>query len=142
MAVTSTVANKIKYLFATKAIDFANDTFKCCLMAVGFSFDKDAHHYYSDISASETADGNGYTTGGVSMSGVSVTEDDTNDYTTVAWDNPTWAASGGSIEGIGAIVYDDTVANKPIVGYIDFGTTETAVDTKTYTVSTVVFRVA
>jgi len=142
MAVTSTVANKIKYLFATKAIDFANDTFKCCLMAAGFSFDKDAHHYYSDISASETADGNGYTTGGVSMSGVSVTEDDTNDYTTVAWDNPTWAASGGSIEGIGAIVYDDTVANKPIVGYIDFGTTETAVDTKTYTVSTVVFRVA
>lgn len=143
MSVTSTVANKIKYLMATKAIDFANDTFKICLMDTGYSFDKDADHYYSDISASELSTANGYTAGGATLSGVSVTEDDTNDRTTVAWGtNPAWTASGGSISAIGAIVYDDTVANDPIVGYIDFGGTETVVDTKKFTVATVVFRIS
>lgn len=143
MAVTSTVANKIKYLLATKGIDFSGDTFKCCLMDTGFTFDKDTHHYYSDISASEIANGNGYTTGGVTMAGVSVTEDDTNDYTTVAWStNPAWTASGGSISAIGAIVYDDTATSDPIVGYIDFGDSQSVIDKKILTVSTVVFRIS
>jgi len=143
MAVTSTVSNKIKYALNTKKIDFSADTFKMCLMDTGFSFDKDAHHYYSDISASEIASGNGYTTGGATMAGVSVTEDDTNDRTTVAWStNPSWTASGGAISAIGAIIYDDTATDKPIVGYISFGTTESAVDTKIFTVQTVVFRTA
>lgn len=143
MSVTSTVANKLKYLMATKKIDFENDTFKICLMDTGYSFDKDAHHYYSDISASEIADGSGYTTGGATLSGVTVTENDTDDRTDVAWStDPSWTASGGSIAAIGAIVYDDTETNKAIVGYIDFGATQTAVNTKMLTVSTVVFRVA
>lgn len=143
MAVTSTASNRIKYSLMTKKIDFANDTFKCCLMDTGFTFDVDTHHGYSDVSASEIANGSGYTTGGVTMAGVSVTEDDTNNYTTVAWStNPAWTASGGAISAIGAIVYDDTATDDPIVGYIDFGTRESAVSTKIFTVSTVVFRIA
>lgn len=143
MSVTATVANKIKYLLATKQIDFANDVFKIILMASGYTFDKDADHHYSDVSASEVANGNGYSTGGVTMSGVSVTEDDANDRTTVAWStDPSWTASGGNIAAIGAIVYDDTAASKPIVGYIDFGGTETVLNTKILKVETVVFRVA
>ena len=57
-------SNKIKYLLATKAIDFANDTFKIILMATGFTFDIDTHHGYADVSASELGTGNGYTAGG------------------------------------------------------------------------------
>jgi hypothetical protein len=143
MAVTATVANKIKYSILTKQIDFANDTFKCCLMASGFSFDQDTHHYYSDISGSELAGGNGYTTGGLTMTGVTVTEDDSADRGTVAWDNPTWAASGGSIGAtIGAIIYDDTVTNKPVVGYINFGGAQTASSGENLLISTVTFRLA
>lgn len=143
MSATSTVANKLKYLMATKKIDFENDTFKICLMDTGYSFDKDAHHYYSDISASEIASGNGYTTGGATLSGVTVTENDTDDRTDVAWGtDPYWTASGGSITTIGAIVYDDTETNKAIVGYIDFGGAETVLDTKTFKVETIAFRVA
>ena len=48
----STASNKIKYLLATKAIDFLNDSFKIILMASGFVFDKDTHHGYADVSAS------------------------------------------------------------------------------------------
>jgi hypothetical protein len=142
MAATSTVANKIKYLMVTKGIDFSSDTFKCCLMASGFVFDKDVHHYYADVSAYEVADGNGYTTGGATMTGVSVTEDDDNDYTNVAWSDPTWTASSGNISAIGAIVYDDTASYDPIVGYIDFGETATTVDGRVFTITAVKFRVA
>lgn len=142
----SIVANKFKYLLATKAIDFANDTFKIILMQSGFTFDRDAHQVYADVSASELGSGNGYTTGGATLGGVAVTEDDTDDRTEVTWTNPTWTANGGAIgPSPGAIVYDDTVAApvaKPIVGYIDFNGDQTQADGGTATISGVEFRLA
>lgn len=141
MAVTATVANKFKYLLATKQIDFANDTFKCCLMGTSFSFDVDADHYYSDISSDELATGYGYTAGGQTMTGVTVTEDDSADRATVAWNNPTWTASGGSIgAAAGAIIYDDTVTGDPVLGYIDFGGSQTAGTGENLLISTITFR--
>jgi hypothetical protein len=127
--------NHIKYLLATKAIDFSGDTFKIILMQSGFSFDIDSHAEYADVSASELATAYGYTAGGATMSGVSVSEDDTNDRCSVTWANPSWTASGGSLVASGAIIYDDTVANDPIVGYIDFGGDQTTLDTGTFTVA-------
>ena len=118
--------NHIKYLLATKAIDFANDTFKIILMESGFTFDKDTHEEYADVSGSELANGNGYTTGGNTLAGVSVTEDDVDDRAEVTWNSTSWTAAGGSIGPTpGAIIYDDTVANDPVVGYIDFVTEQT-----------------
>jgi hypothetical protein len=141
MAVSATVANKLKYLMATKKIDFENDAFKCCLMNTTFSFDKDTHHYYSNIAGDELANGNGYTTGGQTLTGVTVTENDSADRCDVAWNNPTWTASGGSIGGsCYAIVYDDTVTEKPIVGCIDFDSTQTAATGENFLISTVAFR--
>ena len=43
---SSTLSNKMKFLLASKAIDFANDTFKIILMNTGFVFDRDTHHGY------------------------------------------------------------------------------------------------
>jgi len=125
----SQVANKFKYALATKQIDFTADTFKIILMASGFTFDVDAHHGYADVSASELADGNGYTVGGLTLSGVSVTENDTTDQTEITWNNASWTASGGAIGPTpGAIIYDDTPTTPqadPIIGYIDFGSDQT-----------------
>jgi hypothetical protein len=142
----STVANKIKYLMATKIIDFSADTFKIALMQSGFTFNKDTHHVYADVSASELATANGYTAGGATLGGVALTEDDTDDRTEVVWTNPTWVAVLGAIGPTpGAIVYDDTVAApvaKPIVGYIDFAGDQTQADGGTATISGVEFRLA
>lgn len=142
----TTASNKLKYALATKQIDFANDTFKIILMADGFTFDKDAHHGYADVSASELVNGNGYTTGGNSLSGVTVTEDDTDDRTEVTWNNTSWTASGGSIGPTpGAIIYDDTPAAPqadPIVGYIDFGGNQTQADGGVATISSIEVRIA
>jgi len=128
----STLSNKIKFLLASKAIDFANDSFKIILMTTGFVFDQDAHEKYADISASELATGYGYTQNTKVLANVSVTEDDTNDRCSITWDNVQWTASGGSIgPSPGAMIIDDTVTSPiadPVVGYIDFGGEQTQVD--------------
>ena len=113
--------NRIKYLLATKAIDFANDVFKIILMQSGFVFNKDTHQLYADVSGNELAGVNGYTTGGATLAGVAVVQDNVDDRCEVTWNNVTWSAVGGPIgPASGAIIYDETVANDPIVGYIDF----------------------
>lgn len=136
-------SNKIKYLLATKAIDFANDVFKIILLQSGFTFNKDTHHGYADVSASELATANGYTAGGNILAGVAVTEDDGDDRTEITWNNSSWTASGGPIGPTsGAIIYDDTVADDPVVGYIDFGGDQTQADGGVATISNVEVRIA
>jgi len=128
----STLANKIRYALATKQIDFANDSFKIILMGTGFTFNKDTHHGYADVSASELSTGNGYTQNTKTLAGVTVTENDTTDLTEITWDNVVWTASGGSIGPTpGAIIFDDTPTTPqadPLVGYIDFGGEQTQAD--------------
>ena len=139
-------ANKLKYALATKQIDFANDVFKIILMADGFVFNKDTHHGYADVSASELANANGYSTGGNTLAGVAVTEDDTDDRTEVTWNNTQWTASGGSIGPTpGAIIFDDTPSTPqadPIVGYIDFSGNQTQADGGVATISNVEVRIS
>jgi len=140
---TTEASNHIKYKLATGAIDFSSDTFKIILMDTGFTFDKDAHETYSDVSGSELSSGNGYSTGGNTLAGVSVTEDDTDDRTEVTWNNTTWTASGGSIGPTpGAIIYDDTDGDDTIVGYIDFGGEQTQTDGGTCTISNIEVRIS
>lgn len=140
---TSYASNHIKYLLATGGIDFSSDTFKIILMDSGFTFDIDDHETYSDVSGSELSNGNGYTTGGNTLSGVAVTEDDTDDRTEVTWNNTSWTASGGSIGPTpGAIIYDDTDGNDSIVGYIDFGGEQTQEDGGTATIANIEVRIS
>ncbi len=139
-------ANKVKFELANARIDFASDTFKIILMATGFIFDIDSHHGYTDVSASELANGNGYTTGGATLAGVAVTEDDANDRTDVTWNNVTWTASGGSIGPTpGAIIFDDTASSPQadtIIGYIDFGGEQTQTDGGTATIANPTVRIS
>lgn len=143
---TTEAANKLKYALATKQIDFANDVFKIILMATGFTFNKDTHHGYADVSASELANGNGYSTGGNTLAGVAVTEDDTDNRTEVTWDNTSWTASGGAIgPSPGAIIYDDTPTSPqadPIIGYIDFGGDQTQADGGVASIANIEVRIA
>ena len=139
-------SNKLKYLLASKIIDFANDSFKIILMGTGFTFDKDTHHGYADVSASELSTGNGYTANTKTLAGVAVTEDDTDDRCEITWSNVTWTASGGAIgPSPGAIIFDDTVTtptDDPIVGYIDFGGDQTQADGGTATISNIEVRIS
>jgi len=145
----SIASNKLKFLLASKIIDFANDSFIIILMQSGFVFDKDTHHGYADVSVSELATANGYTVKTKELAGVAVTEDDTDDRCEITWSNVAWTASGGAIGPTpGAIIFDDTVAAAgvtvadPIIGYIDFGGNQTQADGGTATISNVEVRIA
>ena len=141
---TTQASNKVKYELATGNIDFSSDTFKIILMDTGFTFDIDTDHGYANVSADELSAGNGYTAGGNTLAGVSVTEDDTNNYASVTWSNTSWTASGGNIGPTpGAIIYDDTVAAPTadvVIGYIDFGEEITQIDGGTFTIANVEVR--
>lgn len=142
-------SNKLKFLLASKIIDFANDSFKIILMQSGFVFNKDTHHGYADVSASELATGNGYTANTKTLGTATVTEDDTDDRCEITWANVTWTASTGDIgPSPGAIIYDDTVTAggvtvaDPIIGYIDFGADQTQSNGGTATISAIEVRIA
>lgn len=145
----STVSNKLKFLLASKIIDFANDTFIIILMQSGFVFDRDAHVAYANVSAFELPTANGYTIKSKELTGVKVTEDTVNDYCSVVWSNVTWTATGGSIGPTpGAIIIDDTIADggaglpaDPVIGYIDFGGNQTQADGGTATISNIEVRI-
>ncbi|RLC74171.1 MAG: hypothetical protein DRI61_17130 [Chloroflexi bacterium] len=122
-------SNHFKYMLVKGDIDFDTDTVKCALMASGFTFDKDAHATWADVSADELAEGNGYTSGGNTLTLSSIAEDDTNDRAEVTYNDTEWIASGGNIGPTpGAILYDDTTADDTVIGYIDFGGDKTAQD--------------
>jgi len=129
MAVVVTVPNHYKYLLKTKQIDESSDTYKIILMNTTFAFDKKVHALLADVTADQLATGNGYTQNSKTLTGVSVTENDTTDKAETRWANASWIASGGSIGPTGAaIIYNDSVSGDPIACCIDFGVDKTVED--------------
>ena len=77
----------------------------------------------------EIPTGNGYTQNGTLLTGQTLTEDDANDRAEMACGNIDFSASGGSVgPSPGALLYDDTVSEKTIVGYLDFDGDRTIAD--------------
>lgn len=139
---SATIANNFRVLLAQGLVDFDGQTFKAIAMKEGFIFNPTTHDLYADVSASEIATGHGYTTGGVAMSGVSITQNDTDARADITWNNITWTASGGDVGPIaGVIIYDDSITGDPIVFYINFGGAYTVADGGTATVANVKVRI-
>jgi hypothetical protein len=138
---SSKLANNFLEQLLKKEIDFDADDFKIILMASGFVFNRVTHAEYADVSGSELATAYGYTAGGLSLSGVAVSQDDTANAGVVTWGNASWTISGGNITASGAIIYDDTHASDHIVGYIDFGGDQTCLDGGVASVATPTVRI-
>ena len=129
-AVTLTVSNEFKYQMGLGAVNCSSDTFKVILMADGFTFNKDTHGTYSDVSASEITNAGGYTVGGYTLTVDSAwAQDNTGDESGLTFVDKTFTASGAAFDTFcAAIIYDDTHANYDfgtsvdvILGCIDFG---------------------
>ena len=124
MAVTISLYNHTRRRFLSGA-NAEGDTYKVMLCTAA-TFNA-ADTTLAGITKTETANGNGYTTGGATLANVTVSTVTTDDAMFDA-DNVTWSASGGSIEGAYGIVYNDTDADDPPVAFIDFDGTQTAGD--------------
>jgi hypothetical protein len=108
------VYDKFKEYVGDGTIDLDNDTFKCALflstsnaatLSVGTGILGDLTNQH--------ANGNGYTTGGVALTGVTWVE--AAGTVTFDCDNISWTASGGSIVARFAVIYSDTAASDQLV---------------------------
>jgi len=88
----------------------------------------------TDVNGNEVANGNGYTTGGVTLTTVSWSE--TSGTATLDADNFSWTASGGSITYRYVYLYNQTATSDNLICYWDEGTDVTISDgeTRTFTV--------
>lgn len=133
------MANKVPNSFKTMLWKGQNegssDVYKIILMQAGFVFNQDSHNCYADVIASELPTGNGYEAGGATLTGISISTNDTSDRVEVTWNNAQWNATSGAIQTSGAIIFNDSTATgsgddftDAIVSYKDAGGTMTAVD--------------
>lgn len=143
MAVTATLSNHFKYQLAVGAINLDTDSIKICLMDTGFTFNKDTHAVWSDVSSDELATNYGYTQNTKTLANTALSEDDSNDRMEMTCDDVTWTASGGAIGPTpGAILYSDTSGDNTIIGYLDFDGDQTATEGADFTIAGIKIRIS
>lgn len=94
------------------------------------------NHVYSDISGTELANGDGYTTGGATVSGTGVSNASGTETMTAS--ATTWTSVTGSMGPFRYVVYyDSTPATKTLIGWYDYGSSLTlnGVNGDTFTVT-------
>lgn len=85
----------------TGTIDLNTDTFKIMLTTSTYTPVKDTHDFRDDVT--NEVSGTGYTAGGATLAGVSVTYDAATDQVQISWTDPTW--SGSTITARTAVIY-------------------------------------
>ena len=111
---------------ASGSIVFTTDTIKIALLGSAY-VPSDTHEFLSDVVDNEVT-GTGYTTGGVALSGKTVTTYNPSSRS-VAWDadDPSWTSI--TVTGVRfAVVYKSTgsAASSPLISYIDFVSDQSA----------------
>lgn len=117
---------KQKVLRGNLGSDLITETIKVALLTSTHTTDIDTQEFWADISANEVV-GTGYTAGGQTLTGKSVTLDATDDEGVFDADNVTWAAS--TITARHYATYKDTgnPATSPVYNIYNFGSDKTTV---------------
>jgi hypothetical protein len=99
-----------------------------CMLIDGstWTYDKDSATYLDGVTGEVSGDG--YTSGGQTLTNVTASYDSSNNRLVVDGDNPQWDASGGELTAARAVFYLDTgtSSSSPIVSVWDFGGDQTA----------------
>jgi uncharacterized membrane protein len=120
------VYNSFKKKIMDGSIDLDTDNINVSLHTSAYTANIDTHTFYSDCTASEVANGNGYTTKGTTLASPVVTIDTTNDLAYFDAADLTWASS--TITARYALIWKNTGTNttSPLVAYVDFGADKTS----------------
>ena len=110
-----TFLNALKNDLALDLDDTTADRFKAMLVTSSYTPNFGTHDFKSDVT--NEVSGTGYDAGGKSLTSVTLTQSGG----TITFDaaDLTWASS--TITARGAVVYDDSLTNDPLIAYIDFG---------------------
>jgi len=105
-----------------KEIDWLDDSIKVALVSSSYTPLQDTNDYWDDVVSYEIPNGNGYTTGGIALTGKTSEYDAGTNTTTINADDVNW--SNATITARYAVIYSDTpVTNtaKALIAYLDFG---------------------
>ena len=122
------VYNHFKDEIPQARMNLATDVIKLILVS-GYTPDIDNHTVYADVSAQEYGAGLGYTVGGETLGGQSVTKDAPNDRSVFNANDVTWSTLGPLSPAIPShcIMFDDTptAPDDPLMFYWEIGVTAT-----------------
>lgn len=130
MAVTAAWYGRAALHLAAGDIDYDAHSIKVALMQSGYTFDQDAHEHFGHVVASQIAAGSGYTARGLALGTKSIEYDAATNRARLKAANSVWTPGNGeSLSASHAIIYKDsgTDATSWLMGYVNFGTTITAV---------------
>ena len=100
----------------TLALDLDSDTIKIMLVTSSYTPDFGAHDFKGDVS--NEVSGTNYTAGGNTLGSVTLTQTGG----TIKFDAADTSCSSATIsDARGAVIYDDTLTDDPLIAYIDFG---------------------
>lgn len=110
-----TFLNALKNDLALDLDDTTADRFKVMLVTSSYTPDFGTHDFKADVT--NEVSGTGYDAGGKSLTSVTLTQSGG----TITFDaaDVTWASS--TITARGAVIYDDSLTDDPLIAYIDFG---------------------
>jgi hypothetical protein len=113
------IYNAFKKNISNGGIDLDTDTIKVALVTSAYTPDQDAHEFFSSVTNEVV--GTGYTAGGATLAGKTVTQDNTGNTGVFDANDVTWSAS--TITARGAVIYKSTgvAGTSQLVAYIDFG---------------------
>lgn len=135
MALTTVMPTSSKLAFL-RGEHASGDTYKMALVKVGHTgtYDKlvtavgtpgTGSPTTSNLGTDEVAASGTYAAGGFTMTGYATGSDTTNNAAWIDWTtDPSWTSA--TISAVGAIIYNDTDAGKPVVSLHDFGGTITS----------------
>ncbi len=107
-------------------IDLDGATWKLALLTSTYTPALDTHDFYDDLT-NELSTANGYTAGGVTISGVAITYDATSDQIRLDWTDPGWTFSA-DVTWRYAVAYIDTGgagSTDPLMLLLDWGSSQT-----------------
>lgn len=114
------------------AVALAGDTLKVMLTN---TIPLATNAVYGDISGNELGSGNGYTTGGATVTTTSSTQTSGTYKYLASLANPTWTATGAMGPFRYAVMYDSSAATKVLIGWWDYGSALTLSSTNTFTIT-------
>lgn len=116
-------------------IDLDGATWKLSLHTSTMAPDRDAWNF-ADDRTNEVANGNGYTTGGVTLASIALSYDATSDQVRLDFADPSWTFSASTSFQYG-VAYIDTAgaaSTDPLMLLLDWGSTQTVTGVYTLTI--------
>lgn len=113
-------------------VDWMSDASKVSLHTAATSFAYDTDEIFADV-ANEVANGNGYTSGGYPLVGLTVTYSAGSNASVLDASDPTWTATGAGFAASDAVFYDSTP--DLLIGTLAFGSTITLAASDTLTIN-------